>query len=370
MIRWDIRTPNPMLPLQAASLGETMRRNRMQEQRQARMDEAAASKAEEEARRYGLQQTRAAMNDYARLVKQVATLPPEQQDAAFGRGMEILESVHPARNGVNPWATVTRRLEAGEPESMAALAPFLDAAQVAKPLLKQGINPETGAVEWFDFSSGAPAATGLTAPPRQPLVSVGGTQWELQSTPEGLAAVRLNEQTGEFESTLVSRKPGTAETEVERAEGRRAAILPQGEALISDYEVMVGAAPTTGGFVEPGGKREALNQQRQALVAWVAKNILGTPGAEPSPALYEQAEGLVPDYSGPYDRAVFTERMNTLRRMMTAGVPQALPAQESVQRTEVPGDIPRVASDADFDALPPGARFQAPDGTIRQKPGG
>ena len=55
----------------------------------------------------------------------------------------------------------------------------------------------------------------------------------------------------------------------------------------------------------------------------------------------------------------------------TADTPAGVTAPRAVTPnadTDPSGGIPRVQNDADYTRLPSGARFMAPDGTIRSKP--
>lgn len=63
-------------------------------------------------------------------------------------------------------------------------------------------------------------------------------------------------------------------------------------------------------------ERAEFDTLRKIAVAQVAKNLLGTPGAEPSPSLYQQAEELVPDV-GLFTRdSVVDARMKTLLKRL------------------------------------------------------
>ncbi len=100
----------------------------------------------------------------------------------------------------------------------------------------------------------------------------------------------------------------TAKAEVKAEEARKAF-----EPLAQEYQKAFREYHEQG---DPGlisGERDRANRARNALVAWVAKNVLGTPGAEPSPRLYEDAEKLVPDFAGAIDSARFPAAMAQLR---------------------------------------------------------
>ena len=89
--------------------------------------------------------------------------------------------------------------------------------------------------------------------------------------------------------------------------------------LIEAYRTAATKAATGGILgISAGPDRSNAQAARQALVAWVAKNVLGTPGAEPTPRLYEQAEQMVPDFSGPYDAAVLDRKLNQLEILAAA----------------------------------------------------
>ena len=94
--------------------------------------------------------------------------------------------------------------------------------------------------------------------------------------------------------------------------------LGKGESLFDNYKAAADAYDK--GFLPYGEKNSQAKIARDALVTWYAKNVLGTPGAEPSPSLYERAEALIPDFGGPLDVALYPARMAEIERTINAAL--------------------------------------------------
>lgn len=109
-----------------------------------------------------------------------------------------------------------------------------------------------------------------------------------------------------------------AASESGRSSAENSAALAKGESLMANYRE---AAKNYADGWSPYGQNDArAGVARDIFVKWVAKNVLGQPGAEPSPALYKQAEALVPDYGGPFDRYVFEAKMAEAERSIKASL--------------------------------------------------
>lgn len=109
-----------------------------------------------------------------------------------------------------------------------------------------------------------------------------------------------------------------AASESGRSSAENSAALSKGENLMANYRE---AAKNYADGWSPYGQNDArASVARDIFVKWVAKNVLGKPGAEPSPALYQQAEAVVPDYGGPFDRYVFEAKMAEAERSIKAAL--------------------------------------------------
>lgn len=187
-------------------------------------------------------------------------------------------------------------------------------------IVTEQFNPTTGAFEEIGRSARFNPNAGVK-------VVLPGASSEVAARPltaEERATLNLTEE--EADGLIVNAKgeikaldSTTSTTEIDRANARREAAAKQGSDLIDGYVAEFEKSKPVGGIIPPGGRREALSQRRQGVVAWVAKNVLGTPGAEPSPALYDRAEEMVPDFSGAFDRANFTGKIKALRDLAKAG---------------------------------------------------
>ena len=92
----------------------------------------------------------------------------------------------------------------------------------------------------------------------------------------------------------------------------------KGGNLFDNYTTAAGAYQS--GTLPAGKAREQAKVARRALVTWYAKNVLGTPGAEPSPSLYDKAEEIIPDFAGPWDTAMFGARMDEIKQTIGASL--------------------------------------------------
>ena len=92
----------------------------------------------------------------------------------------------------------------------------------------------------------------------------------------------------------------------------------KGGNLFDNYTTAAGAYQS--GVMPAGEAREQAKVARRALVTWYAKNVLGTPGAEPSPSLYDKAEEIIPDFAGPWDTAMFSARMEEIKQTIGASL--------------------------------------------------
>lgn len=125
--------------------------------------------------------------------------------------------------------------------------------------------------------------------------------------------------------------PGTAWPEIVAKGGRtltneeKAAQTARGTQTAKNEEASGKGGDLLGNYVKAAERYQSgilpygpANSQaiiaRNNLVTFYAKNVLGTPGAEPSPALYERAAEIIPDFGGPIDAALFESRMAEIKR--------------------------------------------------------
>lgn len=130
------------------------------------------------------------------------------------------------------------------------------------------------------------------------------------------------------------------EAEAAKTEASVQASFRGFENLFNEYDMTAKTYQQDALALPGSGEYARAQAARSALVAWVAKNVLGTPGAEPSPALYEQAEKIVPDFAGPFDRSNFEENMKQVRRQARAKLDTArttpLPDGAPIQGAAIP----------------------------------
>jgi len=96
------------------------------------------------------------------------------------------------------------------------------------------------------------------------------------------------------------------------------AALEKGENIFQAYKSAVEAYQSGG--LPFGTLSKQAQIARQNLVSWYAKNVLGTPGAEPSPVIQEQAEKIIPDFSGPIDSIRFRAAMEEIGNAINAAL--------------------------------------------------
>ena len=115
--------------------------------------------------------------------------------------------------------------------------------------------------------------------------------------------------------------------------------------LMQDYVDAFKAYQEGWAWDMPNRNLAAMN--KEALAAFVAKAILGTPGAEPNDQVMEIARNLVPDFSGPIDRKSFPTQMKQIAKMIKdkTGIDINLDFGESKKESGRNGT-----------ALPPGAK--------------
>ena len=102
-----------------------------------------------------------------------------------------------------------------------------------------------------------------------------------------------------------------AKTQQGAQEAKDTAAVEKGGNLFADYQSAAKAYQA--GYLPAGKAREQAKIARDSLVKWYAKNVLGTPGAEPSPSLYDKAEEIIPDFAGPWDSRMFGARMSQVK---------------------------------------------------------
>jgi hypothetical protein len=122
---------------------------------------------------------------------------------------------------------------------------------------------------------------------------------------------------------------GTQTAKNEEASGK-------GENVIGNY--LQAAKKYQSGLLPYGSANSQALIARRNLVTFYAKNVLGTPGAEPSPALYDRAEEIIPDFGGPIDAALFDSRMAEIER----GIAAALGGEGKDKKSQGMGDVEMV----------------------------
>ncbi len=122
---------------------------------------------------------------------------------------------------------------------------------------------------------------------------------------------------------------GTQTAKNEEASGK-------GENVIGNY--LQAAKKYQSGLLPYGSANSQALIARRNLVTFYAKNVLGTPGAEPSPALYDRAEEIIPDFGGPIDAALFDSRMAEIER----GIAAALGGEGKAKKSQGMGDVEMV----------------------------
>lgn len=109
-----------------------------------------------------------------------------------------------------------------------------------------------------------------------------------------------------------------AESKRGQRQAENEAALEKGRNIFQAY--MSAAKEYQDGGLPFGTLDKQAEISRKNLVSWYAKNILGTPGAEPSPALYEQAENIIPKFSGPINSTRFPAAMEEIQNAINAAL--------------------------------------------------
>lgn len=203
--------------------------------------------------------------------------------------------------------------------------------------------------------------------PAQPPSSVQEALWLQSATPEQRAAFEAAQAAGASRTTIQNMPspgfrstPGGGTAIVTPLQGGGADVreiipgVPEGERVrqrstAEQEEAMRGGVGLIQNYMRSAGDyqsqpnplsitRDDAKQARKALVTWVASNVLGEPGREPTPDLYTQAEDMVPDFAGWWDAPRFSERMAALNRTIAArfGGQAGSPAPPVAGQTMVP----------------------------------
>lgn len=145
---------------------------------------------------------------------------------------------------------------------------------------------------------------------------------------------------GTLWSEIIARQGRTLTNEEKAAQTARGAQTAKNEEasgkggdLLGNY--LKAADRYQSGILPYGSANSQAIIARNNLVTFYAKNVLGTPGAEPSPALYERAAEIIPDFGGPIDAALFDSRMAEIKR----GIDSALGKEGGGKKDQGMGDV-------------------------------
>lgn len=148
---------------------------------------------------------------------------------------------------------------------------------------------------------------------------------------------------GTLWSEIIARQGRTLTNEEKAAQTARGAQTAKNEEasgkggdLLGNY--LKAADRYQSGILPYGSANSQAIIARDNLVTFYAKNVLGTSGAEPSPALYARAEEIVPDFGGPIDAALFDSRMAEIKR----GIDSALGKEGGGKKDQGMGDVEMV----------------------------
>lgn len=189
-------------------------------------------------------------------------------------------------------------------------------SDVREALWYQSASPEQRRAYMESKIAGRPVTNIINTPPPTYRGTPGGGTAVLRPDTNAPAGVRVDEVI----PGVPERDPAETAAATKEAQMRvvKSDAYKSGVSLIDAYARAGDAATRTSGLLGiamPGDKNIQAEQARGALVTWWAKNVLGTPGAEPSPALYKQAEDQIPDFSGPWDSRRLPAAVDGLKQL-------------------------------------------------------
>lgn len=287
---------NNMNAMQTAALERQMAQERIQMQRQKMAMERAK-----------MQQAQAAEAQKQRAIQ---GLLGGIQDPAKRTQIESLIQI-------NPGAAI-KMLQPPEPGEQWS-QPYLDNS-TGKPMLLRR-NLTTGKVESVG-SGGVNVSTNVLPDP------------VYRNTPGGGTVAILPKPDGTFDTRQIipdaPPKPPEEDPAAKAARTQRAKTEETwgtsykiGTSLIDDYAKAASEAQGPLGVASPGKVSTAKAESaRDALVAWWAKNVLGTPGAEPNTDVYRRAEEAIPDFSGPLDAYRLPGLLQSLKKTAASSLAQ------------------------------------------------
>ena len=213
------------------------------------------------------------------------------------------------------------------------------------PTLKQVIDPATGRRVWMP----AEQAVGMAAPePAVPTTNVYPAPRIVSTPGGGRVMARFDANGNPILTEIVPPDPGAARRGTLAED--TADAMRSGEALIQDYVTKAEAYQNSGlsamAGIDIANLKEEAEKARKNLATWWATNILGKPGTEPSPRLYEQADEAIGDFAGMFDNPRFPSMIAGLRSSMRAKLAGGETVEAEEETTTVPPGVDGVYNPA------------------------
>lgn len=232
------------------------------------------------------------------------------------------------------------------------------------------VNPITGEVIG-DYSTPEPVPRPLTAEERQ--------AWGIpqgDNRPYAMGADGMPEVIGGGGINITNQLPGTpgALTGANLTDAQKAAMAY--ESLNAGFDMYDKVFKETGGTVIPGKGKDALLTARRYLQLQMKElfnlGVLNGPDLQLMDQMLMDPTSFANnalDAMGAADlNARFAANLEQVRTLMRNMVEPKLNAMGGAAPAAPPASMPVVKNDADYDALPSGTQFIAPDGSTRRKP--
>ena len=156
-----------------------------------------------------------------------------------------------------------------------------------------------------------------------------------------------------------------------RAEGSLGILNQHGNALAGFQDKMAGGVPVVGNYLKSEGYQKAEQAGQEFLQAILRKDT-GAAITKEETSEYGAVYLPRPGDSTAVLQQKAASRQRALEALKAGMPPQAiLQAETALKNTDAaypPAGTAKVNSQAEFDALPSGVQFTAPDGSIRRKP--